>query len=291
MRRRLAGVAAIVIATGVLNGCASGSGGRSLEHPEKNQARYLMPTDAYADSESDNTMYAENVFISKCFAEKGLEYPVEHRTLREDGNASWNTVTRLLFDESTARQFGYHQQVGTGGMTPEEIRRGFEGPELTPEGERLFSKCLGDAREELGTEQQIEQYATELAVDAYDATLVDPEVKAATARWRECMKPLGISGLDASPSGPPSDELNARFGLSGDILPTEDASAEEIRIAVFDARCQESSGYAKTIYDTEWAFQQELVEKNADKLLRVKAQIDAKNARVHEYIAEHAPSK
>lgn len=290
---RRAAIAATTVAVFLtLAGC-SVARDESAKPPiaEKDRDRYVMPLDAFADKERANTDYAENLFVSDCFADRGLSLPINRKTVKEDGNASWNAVSRLIFDVSTAKRFGYHQQVGEGGLSEGEVRRLYEEPKFSEHEQSEFLECLGKARQTLGTEEQIEQYATELAVDAYDATGADQQVKLAEKRWHACMVPLGISDLSPTPVGMPSDSLSAEFDLDGDILPTEFASAKEIRIATRDAECQESSGYAKTIYDTEWAFQEKLVEKNADKLLRVKAQIDAKNARVHEYIAEHAPSK
>lgn len=281
-------IAVIAVAA---SGCSSPPENAVVELASKDRGRFVLPVDAFADREWSNTSYAELIFVSECFAHAGMHYPVAPQRIKEDGNASWNAVGRWIFDTHTAPRFGYHQQVGEGGMTDDEIVRDAKGPSLDEVGQEKFTECLGSARKKLGTENQIEQYATELAVDAYNETLEAPAVTEATARWRECMKPLGIADLKSSPSGPPADSLSIEFGLREDKPPTENVSAKELRIATFDAQCQESSGYAEAMYETEWRLQAALVKEHADKLLRVKAQIDAKNKRVHAYLAEHAPAQ
>lgn len=280
----------VLLSSLAVTGCTS-QGAVGVDLADKDRSRFVMPTDAFVDREKENADYAEKLSISRCFAAAGMQYPVEPQRIKEDGNASWNAVGRLIFDTRTAPRFGYHQQVGAGGMSDEEILRAFKGPPLDDAGTEKYSDCLGGARKKLGTEKPVDQYATELAMDAYDETRVSTAVTEATARWRDCMTPLGISDLHSAPGGAPSDGLAREFGLVGDRQPTENVSAKELRIATFDAQCQESSGYAEAMYETEWRLQAALVKEHADKLLRVKAQIDAKNKRVHAYLAEHAPAQ
>ena len=69
------------------------------------------------------------------------------------------------------------------------------------------------------------------------------------------------------------------------------ATAEEIRQATFDARCQASSGYLRALYDAEWERQIPLLRDNADALERVKAQNAAYENRLAQIIGDHAPER
>jgi hypothetical protein len=95
------------------------------------------------------------------------------------------------------------------------------------------------------------------------------------------MLSLGLADLPDSPDGianMPTPSQQARFGMGAgapqgglnDPAPAYDdgsvSGPQEVREAVFDAGCRESTGYSQTLYDTELAAEQGLINHNGTKL-------------------------
>lgn len=286
-RRALAGVAVtLVVAFGALACSEPETGRHDVRLPAKDRSRMVMPTDAFVETETGNRDYARDLAIGTCMKAAGQKWSVAPRTVRPDGNASWNSVTRLIFTPETARTFGYHQQIGEGGLDQRKIDELFRQPRLDRAGEKAWTACAERADRRLGLDKPISHFATKLAAEAYARARADHGVVAAAGRWADCMAPLGIADLGSDPADMPTPSLRAMFGLDADAPPTEKASADEIRIATADAGCQESSGYAEAIYDTEWDIQAKLVEKYADRLVKIRARLDAQHRRIHAYLKQ-----
>lgn len=246
-----------------------------------------MPTDAFVETETGNRDHARDVAIGTCMKTAGQRWSVVPRTVRPDGNASWNAVTRLIFTTETARAFGYHQQIREGGLDQAQIGALFRRPTLDRAGKKSWQKCSRSADRLLGLDKPIPTFATTLASEAYERARADPEVVSAAGDWADCMDSLGIGDAGTDPAGMPTASMRAQFGLDSDGPPTEQASDDEIRIATADAACQESSGYAQAMYDVEWQIQAELVEKNSARLATIKASLEAEHRRIHAYLKDH----
>lgn len=87
------------------------------------------------------------------------------------------------------------------------------------------------------------------------------------------MAPVGISDLpdqpwEAATSIPDSLRDKWDWELTGP------ASAEEIRTAKHDAECRETSGWASTYYDAEWAVAENFVDKHRQELEPIAAQYE-----------------
>ncbi|WP_143180962.1 hypothetical protein [Buchananella hordeovulneris] len=99
-------------------------------------------------------------------------------------------------------------------------------------------------------------------------------LRQALEQWRQCMAPLGIAYL-TTPLEFPTPALANQWQLNSDIPLLElgdSPSADEVRIAVHDATCQESSGWAQAYYEESWRVDEEFVRENYAELEALQAE-------------------
>lgn len=91
-----------------------------------------------------------------------------------------------------------------------------------------------------------------------------PKVRAAAQRWRKCMAPQGIADLPEEPQM--AQSVATKFGLGQpdgyDTATDTNVSAEEIKLAVADAKCREQSGYEQLVYDLQWVGQEQILARD-----------------------------
>ncbi|TKR26758.1 hypothetical protein FA014_04020 [Cellulomonas hominis] len=268
---------AVLVAAG-LTGC-SASGPDAAHEPsvlvEKNRLMWVMPLDAYMVAEQLDT--AVDVFIEPCMQERGFAYrrpPVDVTKRSETVSVSG----RNLFNVEVARQWGYG---GAPDPNADVLRAdAAESVHWSAEQTDRYEDCLGRAREQFPA-QRINNVVTSLSFSAWSGAKNAPEVLDAAERWVQCMQPLGFSDLPDGPNadggGTPTPAMteaytgvpyNATFDGAAPEQ-TAEQKAEEIRIATFDAECQESTGYAQALYDAEWDRQVSVVRENEDTLTRL----------------------
>ncbi|MCO7274760.1 MULTISPECIES: hypothetical protein [Cellulosimicrobium] len=238
-----------------------------------------MPLDAYR---VDNALgdAAEGVLVEACMRDEGFDYqrPQVDVSVRSE---SMSLGGRRLFNVETAARWGY-----SGAPDPNAaiIRAASEeSMSWSPEQDEQFWACVDEAREELPTEgMRINNALAGLGASAWNGAALDPAVVAAAEKWVTCMQPLGVTDLPSSPNGEdggtPTETMSASFGEIADGMENErtpEQKAEEIRLATFDAECQESSGYAQALYDAEWERQTTVVAENEDALATL---LEEKNA-------------
>ena len=261
-----------------LAGCATSnpSKGPSIDraafHPNINT--FVLPLDSYLVSAIDN-QYARNIVYVQCMSTHGYSVPLEnpHNFLAPANNSEQG----VEFNVNLARHYGYHTGPVRGGPTM-PLPSSLSGNEL-----RAADACGKTAQQKIGEDDQLDNWVRGLASGADDATMADPAYKAAVARWRKCMLPLGLPDLASDPTQMPSPSQRRRFFTGGD-LPTSPA---EIRQAVFDARCRETSGYAVTYYRTEIKHQWQLMDGN---VIQLGQALDAKNratANIRRILQQH----
>lgn len=286
-------LAAVAAAMTVSACSADGSVSPSTASPAvRDLDRWSLPLDPYIDKSVFDESYAEQVLIAPCLSGHGIDWPVAYQPRTDGSNGTTNAAGRTLFNRTSAAQFGYHQAQTFDQPGFEEAKAISDRPvRFTPEQDAVFVDCLDEARERLGTETMLPPVASSLGADAYDGALSSKSVRDASARWAECMSPLAITDIGSKPTDMPSDSLASDFGLDGDGDASPRPSAREIAIAISDADCQISSGYAQAFYDEEWSRQEQLVADNSDELSRALASIEAKAERIDEVLAEHAPER
>ncbi|GAA4622596.1 hypothetical protein GCM10023113_04180 [Cellulomonas oligotrophica] len=256
---------------------------------EKNRMQWSMPLDTYTIPGKYG--YVTHVLVEPCMRENGFAYD------RPDVDVTRSSPTmsaseRSLFNTETAAQWGY-------GSAPDpdvdKIRAAqADATTWSPEQHEQFSACTAQAREVLPEDwARIDSTVASIGMSAWTGAKSAPEVVAAAQEWVRCMQPLGFSDLPSSPNsddgGMPTDAMAATFGWVTDGMEesqTPEQQAEEIRIATFDAECQESSGYADALYEAEWSRQVSIVEDNEDALARLLEEKAAYLARVDEVMRE-----
>ncbi|MFT0762629.1 hypothetical protein VRY54_06160 [Actinomyces sp. F1_1611] len=223
----------------------------------KDRASWSLPIDPYFSVDFSNyQINAEQTISHDCMAADGWNYRVTmdaSAPLPETKSASG----ARLFTPELAAKYGYrsapdprhpleNEVAAMGGLYSEE----------PPEFDEKLNECIQAAWDEMQRAGAPEERSeTEQALSGgYNvlfSTAVTDEVHQAAARWRECMAPLGIVDLPDEPwtadsmSMPPS--LMSAWGWTPRF---GKPSADEIRIAVHDANCRETSGWSEALYES-----------------------------------------
>lgn len=273
-----------------LAACTSASGTeRSLPLPEKNLALWTMPLDqfVYTTDFALASDYAENLLVSPCMENAGFTFPVPWLNLEALHGPSFNDAGARLFTRELAEQYGYHVAPNPDPGAAEWREIIASSPKMSDEEFATFTRCLTAARKQVHLLPQWAQAASSYANDAMARARQEGSVSAAGRKWRDCMRPLGVSDLPDSPLDMPSQSLAQRFGMNqdgGDPTITD----KEIQVAVADMKCQESSGYRHALYDATWQHQVETLNANSDDLKRSFDAIRRHRAEVAAVIAENA---
>ena len=314
---RVGRIGAAVLAGGIgLAGRGSASDGPSArndcadvstrEQPTcADQAGAGLPLDGYTVTVPDveTESYVENLLSERCMETQNRDREVGAGHVA----GSLPVATRSSggtqpFDTPIARKYGYHEPS----MYPPDVAAAApklnSGP-LSVGDQAAWDGCLTSARRTLPL-AGYSQIASRLAMEAMVAAGAEPDVQHAAGRWRECMAPLGLSDLPAMPDGPSGERMPSAspaelFGLNdgGDRPPGEAATSDdipapkspgaaEIKLAVADAACRESSGCAKALYLAQWKHQSETLIKHADELARERRLITDDLAASRKVIAE-----
>jgi hypothetical protein len=262
----------LVIAASALTACGEDPAASSGERPafDGNRQLYALPLDRFGPIDVGVSAYAGNLLVKPCMEKSGYDWPIPAFDSTAAPGATWNSVGRRLFDPDIAAQYGYH--IAPSNQPDDAGAAELNSRPLSPPEKKALDACFRSSQKQLPPPET--ELISSLGGAAYDAAKADGETLDSAERWRECMKPSGISDLPAVPSEMPSPSIARRFklGSSGST-----ASPQEIQLAVADARCRESSGYAKHLYAVELDKQLDLISSNRDALDRVKAA----NARHH----------
>ena len=137
--------------------------------------------------------------------------------------------------------------------------------------------CLASARHRLGMDQTTE-LVTGLERQAWTTSRERPEVTAAAGRWRICIEQAGYSydnpveapyaywSRQRMRANPHPTEIQRRTG----IAPT----SAEIAAAVADVGCKRTSGFLRAWIGADLTAQQDLVERNRDRLDQLRQTLD-----------------
>jgi hypothetical protein len=128
--------------------------------------------------------------------------------------------------------------------------------------------CLNEANAKLTGKRTIdpENLVNQLAAQAWDLTVNDTRVHAATVKWSSCMRAQGFRY-----STPPSQVWWIRR--------SESASPAEIATASSDAACTATSDLAGIFFAVDAGYQQELIRQEAFRLAAIGNSLRAENAR------------
>ena len=260
----------------------------------KDRASWSLPIDPYFSVDfSDYQMEAKKWLMRECMAEGGWNYRVANDAsapLAETMSASG----ARLFTPELAAKYGYRRAPdprhpledeieAKGGLNSDQPQGFFDRQEVCFDQVREELKQAGAPEERSETEQAVSGGYNVLFRDA-----ITDEVHQAATRWRECMAPLGIVDLPEEPwtAGsmrlPPS--LMSAWGWTSSF---GKPSADEIRIAVHDANCRETSGWSEALYESQWDLAEKFVEDNKPALGALLQQHNEYIKKYQQIIADH----
>ena len=270
MRRHVRMTVLLVVAL-LLAGCGSdGSDGSSTPEgavPERfrfepDQDNWSLPLDFLLGAVSlEQRDFATNLLVRDCMVKAGhRDWPQPLEPVEMDIK-HFNGAGRRLFDPSIAASQGYHGS-----------------PVDRPNSDYLADYTISKHVEAdldgcaTGAADRVEELISEIAPiesfagAAYDAAKADPEVRQAAERWNECMLKVGIPDLPAEPYDMPTETMAARFKLGTDPATgerlTKTPTADEVKVAVGDADCRDSSEFSATFYQAEVSAQARQIESN-----------------------------
>ncbi len=223
---------------------------------KKDSTKGALPADPYRLPDDRLQAYAENLYIANCMKQSGYEYPVQ--------TYDWNDPATPLesppgyngrFTVAKAQAYGYH----VSSKRREEWLKVVEQKNQLlkdPAADKTFTACSEKLRSS-GVFKASDKLGGGVAPYVDDVSKL-PAVRAAAQRWRKCMAPQGIADLPEEPQIAPS--VATKFGLvdGGDSA----VSAEEIKLAVADAKCREQSGYEQLVYDLQWVGQEQILARD-----------------------------
>ena len=224
---------------------------------KKDSTKGALPADPYRLPDDRLQAYAENLYIANCMKQSGYEYPVQ--------TYDWNDPATPLesppgyngrFTVAKAQAYGYHRAPSK--RREEWLKVVEQKNQLLkdPAADKTFMACSEKLRSS-GVFKASDKLGGGVAPYVNDVSKL-PAVRAAAQRWRKCMAPQGIADLPEEPQIAPS--VTTKFGLvdGGDSA----VSAEEIKLAVADAKCREQSGYEQLVYDLQWVGQEQILARD-----------------------------
>lgn len=272
--------AAIAAATLLVSCSSSTSSSAKVDHSafHPNETRFATPLDDYqvtaSDDSGDDYDYATHLVVAKCTAERGY-----HINVADPANFQGAALAiSVPLSVARAERYGYHIGPVRGGVEDTSLSQ------LSPNENAAATACAKRAQAQIGLNVGLDNDVAALAFTAEDAVAADNKVKTAAQRWRACMLPLGIPDLPAEPvlGAMPTESQHRKFWPTGkpEYVPTV---PDEVRQAVFDAKCRQSSGWDSTYYQATIDHQFALMDQHADlmaKALDQKHRVDARIADV-----------
>ena len=230
---------ALIVAAFALSACSSNSGAEQLpvgpvaQNPRPEQV--VLPFEAYQPSPAERASIetAEDLLTRDCMRARGFTFDVPVR----NGSQPRAVMRRYgVIEIDVATKFGFHlprdpeaerllaiQQHAT--FSPRE-QQALNGTPDAP-------GCFSSAQRQLGgpSEAQLAELARYDA-EAFSRAEADSRTQAAFRKWKECMTRFGYSSYRRPQDAVEDTKWN---------LDSETPSADEIRVAVQDVRCKQSS--------------------------------------------------
>lgn len=267
-------LAAVVLCLGA---CSNGNDrGKAANLPpfQPNVATWRMPFDVYLpDLFTDQ--YASNLLYGECMSAAGARSVVVDPTVGQ--SPTLNPRGRRLFNLHLARLYGYQ------GGPPTKAQPAL--PRLTGRDAVEDRRCSAEASKKIGFTFDQNQIQGD-GLSAAAATDSDPSVVNAVARWRRCMLPLGIPDLAPLPVEQPSQSQKAKFRELSKEHPGI-PSLEELREAVFDAKCRASSRYSLTAYKVEASKENKFIATDPELFVRALQERMQQELAVRRVLARH----
>ncbi|WP_292720742.1 hypothetical protein [Microbacterium sp. 13-71-7] len=298
--------------------------GAMPDMPEKDIAHWVMPMDQFSPAVLAHlSNYAENRRMETCLSKEGFSWPIP---VEPTDDASYLTFPRNLsaFPALTveiAKQYGYTAMYMPG-PTPDPQtsvklnRIGMSTPGL----DTTLIACREESRKTFDVIKAGDIYnlIAGWSSEGADRIPQDPTVKKASAAWKKCVVAAGYDVSISAPAGDeaewmPTEKLGVELGfyspppsmrpqptdgpmhtygdteVDPDTIGPRKPTPAEIELAVADATCRDSSGWTKAYYEAQWDAQVRVVQKHADQLKAMEADIEALTAQARQIVAENPP--
>lgn len=290
--------------------------------PAKDIAHWTMPMDPYSTVMLEHlSNYAENRRMETCLSKEGFSWPIP---VEPTDDASYlvfpkNKSSFPALTMEIAKQFGYTANYMPG-IWLEDGYQSFTKlnriAESSPGFEPVFQACLDESRKTFDV-IKVSDISRTSGMWMYENSKKvpqDPAVQKAAASWKECIAAAGYDVSLSAPVGdegewmptqklgielgffaPPPSEFPTNGRTYGDTEVDPDTAGPrkttpaEIELAVADATCRDSSGWTKTYYDAQWDAEVRVVQKHADQLKMMKADIETLTAQARQIIADNPP--
>jgi hypothetical protein len=280
-RSTLAGVVCAVLLS--LTACA----GNPEQEPENAAApgiapfRLVLPFDQYKWNPREQGLYeqARILLLKRCVQSRGTTFTMPERMDSEELPDIYDNSRRYgLAHEAAAARFGYHIPADSdGGRQRREIGKWSKEISAAEEtaiyGAPGIPGCYEQADAELakGTPGADTDWLTARSSESRDETAKNESVVNAKAGWRACMAGLGFTYAD------PDDALgDRRWDVESPTI-----TETELRTALADVRCKDSSGLVRVWQEVETTWQRQVIDRNADRFpaLAATKQTQLSNAR------------
>lgn len=277
----------------IAGGCTSDESGSREWDATRDRVSQKLPLDEFERNHPDPTEGAGALLYQQCVHRAGYEFPFVREEWFAGPGETFSRMDRRLFNVDLAGKYGYRSSKSSNvsDEIEQRIRDAYERTQQIELPATLVDHCNQESNDKLGNDDsELNMLVQGLRAEGITASESAPAVRAAETRWRKCMTPVGIGDLPAHPWEMPSPSLRTEQQPEVDWLPPigyeRNASAEEKRIAVADAQCRESSGWAEASYDAEWNSQMASIKKHADELKRYRVLLDQRRQRAERIIAE-----
>lgn len=282
---RWLGVAGTVMAIAVVSGCVGAPAPEESFDPSSLSpsailpGTYALPLDAVLSPPTDEYNAREDATwraVAECMSKQGFEFSHESNYTQGAGQGTYYGIT----DADQAAVYGYRpawlqgsdqtggQEPGATGEEPVAEVPGYSQALMGNEADHVQIKdedsgsvvanydptsCWGSAMDELqpgwGQRYALEEVARQIALDAYKQSYDSQVVIDGFASWSDCMREAGFDFAT------PDDAYTS-------VWPGEVPGQDEIRTAVSDAQCKESTGLNKAWSGEIARLQTEALEKH-----------------------------
>ncbi|MCT9077145.1 hypothetical protein [Streptomyces fulvoviolaceus] len=248
-----------------------------------------LPVEAYllTTEQEDQMADAEKILRERCMTRFGIAYKVPEAP----SVFAPTSITQLRYGPTDADDVAGHGYKPAGSENavvkpkPEELApaatmvlNGTTDPNVKPgsaaakggqdyNGQKVpAGGCIGEAKAKLGysaaqepSEDGAPPIADKVNTDSWAKSYEDTRVKAVFAKWASCMKEKGYTYADPmKANNDPQWEQNAL------------ATAKEKQVASADVACKVKYNVVGTWYAVDVAYQEQLIEQNAEALAEVK---------------------
>jgi hypothetical protein len=291
-------VVAVVVVAIVAVGMLGASAGAAQNEPELGELPHIesyddvvFPLDSYhlPPEQKVALARADDILVRDCMRRYDFDFELPDRTVEPELEKS--RVLGLV-DADEAARFGYKppwfaeysQRVNEAKSTQEKWPKAMmdvlygDGPVKVNGVDVPEGGCNAEARHLLGRnavgEPGDENFIIRLEWMSGELTQKDSRLKAAFAKWSDCMREAGYNYQDP-------------WQANGDRAFAEQASAHEIAVAKTDVACRNKHNVNGTWVAVRTAYQNRLIEANADALRQHDSEKDEQVQPATEILAAH----